>query len=476
VDQPLPLSFTQRRVVGLSPQGPADPALNIVYGVRLLGSLGANGDVLERSLRSALSKLLERHALLRTRFLAPGTGGPADTAPSEAPPSRSDVAPGVHAGSRAPATWRQLTEPVAEAPFAYRSLRALSPEAREAELRRIVDEQAAVPFDLSAAPLLRLWLFELSDAEHVLVIATHQLVFDGWSFGVLLDELGALYLAELGAGAPPPPPPLRYTDHALQQLAQEERPQERAFWEKLLRAPLPHLTLRTDRPRPPVRTLRGANHCFRLDPASYRAALRLGHAEAATPFMTFLAGYLLLLHQESGQSDLLVGTPVAGRDRVELERMIGPFVNHLVFRGDLSGDPPFRLLLRRVRDLALDLYEQKSASFERLRERYATTDDPSRAPLFQTRFLVHNTPPPRPAAGLSRGDSIDAQRTVAFFDLSLGLEDKNGWCGSFEYSTDLFERESVERLVREYERLLALAAAEPDRPVSHLVCPARTCP
>jgi non-ribosomal peptide synthetase component F len=166
-----------------------------------------------------------------------------------------------------------------------------------------------------------------------------------------------------------------------------------------------------------------------------------------------------------------VGSPLAGRDRAELERLIGPFVNHLVFRADLSGDPSFRVLLRQVQALALDLHEQKGASFERLRERYANVDDPARAPLFQTRFLVHNTPPPGPVEGLTY-DTLHARRTVAFFDLSLGLEEKNGWCGSFEYNTDLFDPDTISRFVRELERRLALAAAEPDWPISRLVCAA----
>ena len=350
---------------------------------------------------------------------------------------------------------------------------------REARLRAEAQRQAQVPFDLVAGPLLRARLVRAAADDHLLLLTLHHLVCDGWSMGVLLREFVALYEAFVGAPAdcwpsasPLPELPIQYADFAVWQREQLRGPalaEQIAYWKDRLAAAPAALDLPTDRPRPAVQSSRGAKHEFRL-PRSLTGALKAaGPARDVTLFMTLLAGFKAVLHRYTAQDDLIVGSPVAGRTRVETEAVIGFFSSSLILRTDLSGDPPFRELLRRVRGVALGAYDHQDVPFEQLVEVLQPERTLSHTQLFQVMFALHNVPRPSlalPDLILSR---LPVDVETAMFDLGLDMwEDGGELRGRFMYSTDLFDGPTIARLAGHLCTLLDGAVTDPDRRLSAL--------
>jgi hypothetical protein len=263
---------------------------------------------------------------------------------------------------------------------------------REAAVRRRAGEEARRPFDLAAGPLFRAALLRLGAEEHVLLLSMHHIVSDGWSMGVLYRELSALYEAyREGGESPLPELPVQYADYAVwqrEQLEGEVLDRQLSYWRERLAGAPELLELPTDRPRPPVQTYRGATVPVELSPELLERLQALGRSEGATLYMTLLGAFQVLLSKYSGSEDVVVGSPIAGRTRKEVEELIGFFVNTLVLRTDLSGDPSFREVLRRAREVTLGAYEHQEVPFERLVAELQPERSLSHSPLFQVMFTL----------------------------------------------------------------------------------------
>jgi amino acid adenylation domain-containing protein len=327
---------------------------------------------------------------------------------------------------------------------------------------------------LAAGPLVRISLLRLDTADHALLLTMHHLVTDGWSFGVAAQELIALYQAERQGRAPTLfPPPIQYADFAhwqREQLRSGAWTARIESWKRRLSG-LPPLELPTDRPRPPIRSARGAQHPMVLSRELSSAVHALSRNEGTTPFMTLLAAFQVLLARWSGQEDFAVGSPVANRTRPETERVLGYFVNMLVLRADLSGDPTVREILQRVRAVALEAFENQEIPLEVLIPTLKTERDASRTPLFQAMFILQNNALPE-IGSLDLKLSplhVDQGTGTSKFDIALGFEEwPDGFSGSVEYNTDLFEAATIERFAERYLELLEGLIADPDRRLSEL--------
>jgi amino acid adenylation domain-containing protein len=439
-DEPAPLSFAQRRLWLLERMNPWGNAYNVPGAVRLAGRL----DV--AALAGALAEIGRRHEILRTRF-ALLDGEPV-----------------------------QIVAQEPDLPLPLVDLSALPGDLRAAEAARLAREEVRRPFDLERGPFLRALLIRQAAAEHLFVYTLHHIASDGWSRGVLVRELVALYSA-FSEGRPSPLPslPVQYADFAVWQrrhLEGERLEKLLGWWRERLAGAPPALDLPADRRRPAVRTSRGGVRPVAV-PAERAAGLQaLARAEGATPFMVLLAAYGVLLGRLAGEEDVVVGTAVAGRDRPELEGLIGFFVNTLALRVDLSGDPPFRELLSRVSRSTLGAFEHQEIPFERLVEDLAPERDPSRHPLFQVAFGFQNTPDEAHPATLPGGlvvSPVGTESGTAKFDLTLSLnEAPEGLTGFLELSADLFEPPTADRFLRAFQTLLEGIAADPGRNVSEL--------
>ena len=430
----FPLSFSQQRLWFLDQFEPESAAYHMTQAVRLRG--GLKRDALER----ALNAMVARHESLRTRFTV------VDGRPVQV------VAPAL-----------TIALPVVDAS-------ALENTAREAAIAAALHRASNEPFRLSQGPLLRMTLVKLGEREHLLVMTFHHIVFDGWSKGVFHRELAALYEAFLEGGSHSLQPlPIQYPDYAVWQrqwLQGRRLERQLDYWRRQL-AHAPALALPTDHPRPPRQTYAGARHVFSLPPALSVQLKTFNQREGATPFMTLLGVFQVLLSRYSGQADILVGTPIANRQRVVLEGLIGFFVNTLVMRGDLSGDPGLAEVVARVRRMALDAYQHQNLPFEKLVEELNPVRDLSRHPLFQVTFAVQNAPEhPLALVGLEVSPCPLPQDTT-HFDLELHCwEQGDHWQGAFFYNTGLFNPETMERMAGHYLKLLGHALAEPERPVA----------
>jgi amino acid adenylation domain-containing protein len=421
---PAPLSFAQQRLWFLAQLEPASPVYNLPAAVRLQGILDA------AALERVLAAVVRRQESLRTRF--PWTGG-------------EPV---------------QVVDEATASPLSCVDLRALGPLA-EPEACRLASREAARPFDLQSGPLFRALLLCLTGREHLLVITLHHIISDGWSLGVFVRELEAL-----SAALPLPELPVRYRDFAVWQRARlRGEPLERglAFWRDELRGLPPGIDLPTDRPRPPVQTFRGAVRPFSLDPATTGRLRELARAEGATLFMALLALFQALLARWAGQEDLAVGTPVAGRTRLELEGLIGFFVNTLVLRGDLTGDPDARTLVRRARERFLAAQAHQDLPFEKLVEELRPERDLARPPLAQVLLVLQNAPrAPLALPGLKVVPE-PVETGAAKVEIQLTLEEAGGGLiGSLDFNRDLFDASTVDRFLGHLSTLLAAAVATPD--------------
>jgi amino acid adenylation domain-containing protein/non-ribosomal peptide synthase protein (TIGR01720 family) len=439
-DAPRPVSFGQERLWFLHQLDPADPSYVVPLAVRFED--GLDRDALARALR----EVVRRHEVLRTTYALHG----------------EDPIAVVH--------------PEADVPLPVTSLRALPEGEREAALRRAASEEMRRPFDLGKGPLLRAQLFELDERRHVLFVAIHHIATDGWSNNVLIREIGALYDSfAAGRSSPLPDLALQYADYAAWQrgaLTGEALETELRYWRARL-GNAPHvLDLPTDRPRPPVRDHAGAVRAFSLDAALSRDFAALARREGVTLFMTLLAAFEVLLHRWSGQRDILVGTPVAGRSHVETEPLVGFFVNTLVMRGEVDDGISFRDLLARVREDALSAFAHQSVPFERLVQELDPARDTSRSPLFQVMFALQTTGAaagPAPAEGEARRRGVPVDGGTSKFDLTLGMtEGPRGLGGALEYATDIFDAATVDRLIAGFKALLAGVVASPDAKVGAL--------
>ncbi len=426
----LPLSFAQERLWFLHRLQPESAAYNIPLALR------AEGPLDPARLAAALSEVVRRHEVLRTVF-AERDGEPA-----------------------------QVVLPAAGVPLPRADLRALPADRREPEARRIAAEEAGRPFDLARGPLLRSLLVELAAERRVLLLDLHHIVTDGWSMGVLLREVKALY-----AGSPPPEPPVQYADFAIWQrrwLAGATLEYQLAWWRRRLQGAPAALELPADHPRPPVQTMRGAEHRFALDAGLSRGIAGLARREEVTPFMVLAAGLLTLLSRLTGQRDLTIGSPIANRNHREIEGSIGFFVNTLVLRADLSRAGSFRELLRQVRELSLGAYAHQDLPFEKLVEALQPDRDLSRSPLFQVALALQNAPLPEADLGEARLFPDETPGGVAKFDLSFGfLELSDGrLAGALQYAADLFEAPTAARLARQLALLLAGLIERPEAPLA----------
>jgi amino acid adenylation domain-containing protein len=443
-DGRAPASFAQRRLWVLERLEPGSAAYVLPASVRLAGALDAD------ALARAITEVVRRHEALRTVF-AEHDGEPF-----------------------------QVVRPAAEVPLPVVDLSNLADDARADAVRAAAAEDARTGFDLERGPLFRARLLRLAADEHVLLLAMHHAVSDGWSLGVLYREISALYgaFAE-GRTSPLAELPLQYADHAAWErahLSGDALEERLAFWRRQLQGAPALLDLPTDRPRPAVREHRGEVHRTIL-PAALLGRLRaLGRAEGATLYMVLLAGYQALLSRLSGQSDVVVGSPAAGRTRAEAEGLIGFFVNTLPLRADLGEAPDFRALLRQARERTLAAHEHQEVPFETLVTGLGIERTAAHNPLFQALFNLHNFP----------GGSIDAAGVTstllrpeldfaAKFDLTLyAREEEDGLHLALLYDAALFDRARAVEMVAQYAALLEQAAAEPSRPVAaySLVTPA----
>lgn len=432
--QPLELSAAQERLWFMTQLDPQSPFYNLPVAARLVGDLDVTA--LERSLR----EVVRRHEALRTTIEW------VDGKPMQQIADRFVL------------------------PFRQEDLRD-EPDPEQA-LALGLKEEAARGFDLGRGPLLRAVLFRLAPRENVLLLAMHHIISDGWSMGVLVRELSELYAA-FRAGLPSPLPELRlqYADFAAWQRERLQGPiveQELAYWRKQL-ADLPRLQLPTDRPRPATGNHRGATFEFALPAETTRGVDALSRQVGATRFMTLLAAFQALLARYTRQDDIAVGAGIANRQHAELEQMIGFFVNMLVMRTDLSGEPTFRELLDRVREVALGAYAHQELPFEQLVAELQPQRDLNRAPLFQVAMVLENAPFPKQTVADLSMQVCQLDSGTAKFDLTLFVwEHESEVTATIEYDTELFEANTVARLAEHWLALLAGAVKQPELRLSEL--------
>jgi amino acid adenylation domain-containing protein len=436
-----PLSFAQERLWLLDQLDPDHATYTIPGAVRLQGALDL--DALERS----LGEIVRRHATLRATFSA--LDGQA--VQRIAPPAAANVE--LHTID----------------------LGALPPAEREAELLRLVGLEIAAPFDLEHGPLVRITLLRLHNDEHVLLAIMHHIIADGWSMAIFVRELAALYAAfRQDAPAPLAPLPIQYADFAAWQrawLQGRRMDEQRDYWRRQL-ARATALDLPTDRPRSADRAASGApgaRALLRL-PSSLAAALQaLSRQEGATLFMTLLAAFKLLLARHSGQDDILVGAPIAGRTRASAEGLIGCFLNTLVLRTSLAEQPSFRGLLQRVRQVCLDAYAHQDLPFEQLLEELQPERSAGRTPLFQVFFNMLNIPEPRFELPGLQIAPFALPEVNAKFDLTLYVRERDAEIElDLVYNADLFAAPRMSELLGQLQRILEQVAATPDQPIAQV--------
>jgi amino acid adenylation domain-containing protein len=434
-----PLSYAQQRLWFLEKLVSGNPFYNESSAVRVMFPLDA------AAFEKSLNEIVARHEALRTNIES-GGGQPVQR-----------VLPSL-----------TVTVPVIDLSF-------LPQRDREQEAIRLVNEQARIPFDLSAAPLFRVALIRLGPTDHVVALTMHHIVCDGWSTRVFFNELRLLYEA-FTAGRPSPLAalPIQYTDYAVWQREWLRGPafeKQLEFWVNRLQG-VQSLDLPLDKPRPPMPSFRGGRVPIRIPVEVSRQLRLLCGRESVTPFMALLAAFKALLQRYTGQDDIAVGCPIANRGRPELEPLIGFFVNSLVMRTDLSGNPSFRELLKRVRETALSAYAHQDMPFEKLVEQLQPQRDPSRNPLFQVTFQIMVDP--GSDEGLSTGlRVIDIDLATSKFDLRCDLWPAGEtFAGHVEYSSDLFESETVHTMVRHFEAIVVAMVSTPDARISDVVLPA----
>lgn len=434
-----PLSHAQQRLWFFQQLDPDSALYNLPVAVLLGGRLD------EEALRRAIVMVGQRHEMLRTRFES-DEGNPTQIAMSAE------------------------TTPIA---MSVVNFSGRTRGYRDAEVQRFLQEEAKRPFDLSAGPLWRAVLVRLGSEEHILLITLHHIAADGWSCGVLLNELAALYrdfcsgrnpsLAEL---------PIQYADYAVWQrerLQGERLEPQLNYWKTQLAGAPEVLELPTDRPRPSTQTFRGQWRAQELPSALGQRLQELSRSEGATLFMTLLAAFQTLLYRYTRQTDIIVGTPVAGRMQRETEDLIGVLINTLPLRGNLSGNPTFRELLGRVRELTLAAFTHQELPFEKLVEELRPERSPSYSPLVQVMFVLQNAPAPDWQFADLTMTPLPLATATAKFDLTLAVEEgPQGLAVAIEYNSDLFDDATIHRMLEHWQVLLEGIASDPDQRIGDL--------
>ncbi len=433
-DRPIPLSFAQQRLWFLDQMDPGSPVYNIPAPVRLSGRLDP---VL---LEAVLGEIVRRHESLRTTFVV------VDGKPVQ------DVAP-----------WRPFVLPRVDLSFL--------PEAeREAEALRLADRDVRRPFDLARGPLLRVTLVRLAEEEQLVLFNMHHIVSDGWSITVLLREIRALYEA-LSQGAPSPLPelPLQYPDFAVWQrewLQGAALEAQLAYWREQLEG-APELDLPVDRPRSKARTPRGSSHAVRIETGIAQRLKELGRGQGATLFMILLAVCDTLLYRLTGQEDIVLGSPIANRNRAETEGLIGFFVNTLVLRTRFSGEMTFRELLGHAQEVALGAYVHQDLPFDKVVEELQPGRDLRQNPIFQAAFALQNANPGELEMPGLHMRVLGVGTGTVHFDLIFSFaEAQDGLVASIAYRSELFEEKTILRLLGQLTRLLEQVVEDPERPLS----------
>lgn len=427
---PAPLSFAQQRLWFLDRFKPNSALYNLPATYRVSGPVDVP------ALTRGLNTILERHDSLRTTFPA------VDGEP------------------------RQVVDPAMRIELSPVTIDDPDPAKREDRALELATEEVRRPFDLATGPLLRALLVELERDDHLFVVNMHHIVSDAWSLGVFMRELAELYEA-YATGRDPALPALsiQYTDFAAWQrehLAGGVLESQLRYWRETLAGYPGVLALPPDHPRPPVQTFSGAVESVGIAPDVAASIRELGRREKTTTFMVLYAAFVTLLYRYTGQEDIAVGTPIAGRNRVELEQLIGFFINTLVLRSVLSGEMTFRELLREVRETVLGAFAHQDVPFERLVEELAPERDTSRSPLFQVVFAMNSVPAGRPRLGDLRLRPVSILSGTSKFDLILTVsEEGGGFSCYFSYSTDLFDRETVARFAQHYASVLRCIAGDP---------------
>lgn len=434
--EPLPVSFEQERLWFLYQLEP-NATYNIPFGFRIKGRLSQA--VFER----CLNQIIQRHETLRTRF--------------ETVEDRPV----------------QIIEPFIPLKIPLVELSFLPQPQREAQAMHLCMEEARSTFDLRQGDILKVKLFRLETDDHLLFLNMHHIASDGWSVSVFFHEMNALYNAFIeGKPSPLPELPIQYADFAVwrrQWLQGDVLEKQLGYWKKQLQGAPALLELPADRPRPTVQSYKGAIMRGRLPATLAKALHELSRSEGTTLFMTLLAAFQTLLHRYTGSQDILVGTPVSGRQYTEIEGLIGFFVNTLLLRGKLSGNPSFRTLMSRTRDVALEAYAHQNLPFEKLVQQLQPRRNMSHAPVFQVLFGVQNEP--ETALELTGLDvaPVALHNGTSKFDLSLFVKEHHGALELMvEYSTDLFEAGTVRRLLGHYQALLEGIISNPDEKLSRL--------
>ncbi|MFN6461921.1 MAG: non-ribosomal peptide synthetase [Nostoc sp. DedVER02] len=449
----FPTSFAQQRLWFLDRLAPGNPFYNVSTALRLTGSLNFT------ALKQTFNEIVRRHEILRTRFLM------VDQEPVQAIAAQSCP-----------------NAPSLTIPFPLIDIRNFESQERETQVQRIATAEAQYPFNLAIGLLLRVKLLQLDEAEYVLLLNLHHIVADGWSIGVLIRELGVLYKAFVEdqrclMSTPLPELPIQYADFAqwqrewLQGLGgngYSPLQTQLAYWQKQLDG-ISALNLPTDRLRPAVPTYRGAKQFLELPQSLTQGLEALSYQENVTLFMTMLAAFQTLLYRYTQQEDIAVGSAIANRNRSELEGLIGFFVNSLVLRTDFSGNPTFQELLNRVREVTLGAYTHQDLPFEKLVEELHPERDLSRHPLFQVVFSLQNTPIEALELPGLKLSLFDFDSKIAKIDLEFHLwRDLETLKGEVVYSTDLFDRSTITRMLGHYQILLEGIVVNPKQRLSDL--------
>ncbi|HEX9628560.1 MAG TPA: amino acid adenylation domain-containing protein, partial [Pyrinomonadaceae bacterium] len=431
-EQPLALSFPQQRLWFIDQLETGSSLYNINKALRLRGPLDA------ARLNAAVQSIAARHEVLRTRFVDQD-GQPV-----------------------------QLIAPAIDIPFRIEDLTSAD---QEVELDRLIRIETEKPFDLSRGPLLRVTLFRLADDEHVLLVSIHHIIGDAWALKIFFAELAKFYESEKNE-VDLPALPVQYADFADWQRKNTDGAsldEDLAYWKTQLQAAPLSMNLPSDFPSPAVPSFAGAQQSMVLPTQLYQALRSTCRQEGVTLFMLLLGSFQILLSVYSGLDDILVGTPVAGRDLIETEPLIGCFINTLVLRGNLSGNPTFHEVLNRTREVAIDAYSHGAVPFEKLVEELRPERSLSRSPLFQTMFVLEDQSATELNLKELQIESLRLEVTTAKFDLTLGAIEKAEslelW---FSYSTDLFAPESITAMLDDFSQILEVMVTDQQRPVSQL--------
>ena len=435
-DGPLPLSFGQERLWFTQQLDPASAAYHLVYALRLRGSLDLD------ALTGAFVDIQQRHEVLRTRFDA-----------DDGVPMQRILDTGAFRLERA-------------------AVDGASEAARCAALRQVILVEQQRPFDLAREDPLRAVLIRESEQAHVLLIIVHHIAADGWSLNIILNEIIEFYNARMrGECCTLPALQLQFADYALWQRQSASAAQfasQLEFWERTL-SRSEHLRLPFDRPRPSIMSDRGDREPFWLSERVSAALTTLARRQGVTPFMVLLASYLVLLARYSGQHDLCVGTVISGRSDVRVEPLVGFFLNSLVIRVDLSGDPSLGELLQRVKTAATQAYAHQEVPFERVVKVLRPDRILAGQPLFQTSFTLTDAPAAATAMHGLEVTRISDERVTTQSDLALSMQSDHGrFAGIFEYSTDLFDKATIERMRDHFVRLVEAAVDAPEVPIASL--------